>query len=313
MEQVDVNKVIEELSQLPLEKGSELKVKELLQKLFLDGVGLIMRYLHQGETIIRSRINNCEKSFSCANELTYVPQHKNKEYQRASTPNQTMFYGTINVDDKQPSRESQLISLVENCKWLVDENSNGFQVITSGIWKVKKDIPYILIIPKEDFLKCNPKLQEEVNGFNEFMRQRTPAEQDRTICVSNFIGEQFKKMNTDNNPYNYLISAIFTELIIKKDNIHGVAYTSAMVEKKQGLNVAITPEIVDDALELDKVVECTIYKYKEQIKLDHEKQAQLSPNEICFDLQPVPPESHCGRERILRELGINSIDDLKEN
>ncbi|MGL6022575.1 MAG: hypothetical protein ACRC0A_05675 [Chitinophagaceae bacterium] len=123
------------------------------------------------------------------------------------------------------------------------------------------------------------------------------------------MANEFSKPS--NAEIDYLIPALFTELAIQQNGIHGVCYPSAIVKEKSCLNVAIIPEIINDALELDYVAECSIYKNKGEIILDNEKHAKLLPNQIFFDLQPVPSESHIGRENVLKQLGINSIDNLK--
>jgi len=62
-------------------------------------VGLIVITLPEGKTIIRARPNETNQSFSSISDLSYKPAEFNMTYQRASTPNTTMFYGCIVPDN----------------------------------------------------------------------------------------------------------------------------------------------------------------------------------------------------------------------
>jgi hypothetical protein len=57
--------------------------------------GIIQMTLHPGKSIIRARPMNPNEHFRTRAELSYKPALANKTYQRASTPDQTMFYGAV--------------------------------------------------------------------------------------------------------------------------------------------------------------------------------------------------------------------------
>src|SRR4051794_34584351 len=82
---------IQELKKIDLSTYPADRVRKLIDK--LGRFGIISIDLHPGKTIIRARPNNPVEIFKNRSELSYVPQSKNHKYQRASTPNQTMFYG----------------------------------------------------------------------------------------------------------------------------------------------------------------------------------------------------------------------------
>src|SRR6056297_2397844 len=71
--------------------------------LLLNQIGAlpIMRTeYHKGKVFDRAvRIMSGEADFNTKSRLSYVPPENNKEYQRASTPENTMFYGSVLKDN----------------------------------------------------------------------------------------------------------------------------------------------------------------------------------------------------------------------
>ena len=95
----DYKEAIEKLKSLDL---STYPHDEIRKNIGLFGkFGAIQMMLHPGKVLIRARPSNPKQSFTKRSELSYKPKENNKTYQRASTPNQTMFYaGTIPEDIK---------------------------------------------------------------------------------------------------------------------------------------------------------------------------------------------------------------------
>lgn len=57
--------------------------------------GVVVMTLHEGKSIIRARPNEPNETFKTVSELSYKPAKFNTTFQRASTPNTTMFYGCV--------------------------------------------------------------------------------------------------------------------------------------------------------------------------------------------------------------------------
>ena len=90
---MDYSEIIEKLETIDLKSYPKDEIIALISK--CGKVGAIITTLHHGKRIIRARINDDNKHFKSVSELSYKPQKFNTTYQRASTPQKTMFYGSI--------------------------------------------------------------------------------------------------------------------------------------------------------------------------------------------------------------------------
>ncbi len=89
---VPAKDVINAIKNLDLTKYPHDEILSELRK--IGKAGLVMNTLHPNYEVIRVRPNRNGERFSNINDLTYKPEEFNKTYQRGSTPNKTMFYGS---------------------------------------------------------------------------------------------------------------------------------------------------------------------------------------------------------------------------
>jgi len=302
----EIQNAIDELSKLNLSNYPYEDTKKLLGQ--LGKFGCVLVTLHQGKTIMRARPNFNDERFISKCQLTYKPQQFNKTFQRASTPNMTMFYGcTIPENLEQGELDNtRIIGVLEALPWLRDKVSKGFQKIIFGRWIVKKDINLIAMVQYESFYNESSYTRELVNNFKRFIKEY-PELEEETILISDFFAKQFAKAET-NHDYDYLLSASFAETVINKGP-DGVLYPSVRVDGK-GFNAAIRPEVADTSLELAVAGECSIYKNREHTFVDNDTIAELKPNQTNFELFPVDAQYHVGEAESLRRIGFNSINEL---
>lgn len=114
-------------------------------------VGFITFTLYPTKVITRARSG---VDYTNKSDLSYKPQRFNDKCQRASTPNKTMFYGTI-VEEERPIEDTRLIAASE-CSSLLRGglDSSGIEKITYGRWQVVKDINLLTIVHKDIFFRC---------------------------------------------------------------------------------------------------------------------------------------------------------------
>ncbi len=306
----EVRNALQKLSKLDLSTSSCDEAKSLIRQ--FGKIGTIIETLHEGKVIVRARPNYNGERFHKRSELSYRPQEYNKTFQRASTPNRTMFYGTSIPEKLEPGEldNHRVIGLLESLSWLRDTTTKGFQSMTFGKWVVKKDIHLVALVHHEAFYKESSLTREIVNYFKDFISKH-PEEEESTIAIMNFFASEFAKDVKREDPhYNYLLSAAFAENMVDM-GLDGVFYPSMRVSG-QGFNVAIRPEIADNNLELVGAGECSIYKLLERTLVDNETSLQLEPGQTDFDLPPIEPQYHRGQEAIFNELGIKSLDDLMQ-
>lgn len=275
----------------------------------LGKFGCILVTLHSGKTIMRARPNYNGERFLSKCELTCKPQQFNKTYQRASTPNRTMFYGSIIPENIEQGEldNARVIGAFEALPWLRNKSTKGYQQITFGRWIVNADINLLAIVQHDSYFNESSYTRELVASFKSFTQQY-PELQDETLAISEYFAYEFSKEQTDND-YDYLISATFSEIVVDK-GIDGVIFPSVRVGGK-GFNVAIRPEIADTHLDLVVAGECSIYKYYDNSIVDNDTIVELTPNQTHFELNSVDPQSHPGQMECLRRLGLKSMDDLK--
>lgn len=297
---------LQKLRQLDLTTYPYEEIRDLFQR--LGKVGTVIVTLHPGRTFVRVRSNSGNEVFTKKSELSYKPQHLNKTYQRASTPNKTMLYGSmLHETDNSNDINARIVGALEGLPWLRDNTSKGVQKATFSVWEVKQDIDLVGIVHQKDFHDKNPHLKELVEAFTSFMSQH-PNYFKPTMMVSDFLAQEYAKLPIEND-YEYMFSAIYSELVINH-GLHGVYYPSVRTDGR-GLNVAIKPDIADQNMVLKVAGEVMVYKYQDRIIADNISVAEVPFGQDTFDLKPVEAKYHFGEENCLKHLGVRTIGDLE--
>lgn len=292
------DELLKDFKSLKLEEYPVDKIKELI--LEIGEIGTIIFTLHAGKAIYRARPIKGNELFSEASELSFLPANKNDKYKRASTPKNTMFYGSIlpEVINPEELNENRVVGLFECVPFLRNTDLDGEQKIAFGKWIVTKDIPLLAIVNHDDFRNKSEYIKEMNEGFEAFIAKH-PDKKERTLKILGYLASEFAKKET-NNDYDYLISALFTERMIEK-GLAGVLYPSVRTGG-DGFNVAIHPYYIKSCIMLSAVSECTVYKKGKKTIVDNETVAHLQEGEEHFTLGPVKTDYHIGRRNALQEL-----------
>jgi len=300
---MEIDKVIEKFKQLDLSKYPVNEIKELFNQ--IGPIGAVVVTYHKGKSVMRARPNGENERFKKLSDLSFKPQEFNKTYQRASTPNETMFYATSVPDKIEPGEldNMRIIGVSETIPMLRDKTKSGFQKISFGQWVVQEDINLMAIVHHESYYKESNYTRELVNAFNGFINQYPQEIIDKSLKFQDFMASEFAK-ETINADYDYMISAMFTEDITSK-GLDGILYPSVRTAGK-GFNIAITPE-ASKKLALYVAGECSIYKLKDQVVIGNDAIVELDGTQTEFELIDLP--NHQGI--YLNKLGIKSIDELK--
>ncbi len=297
-----IDKIISNLESLDLAQNPYDEVLSLLK--CANNIGFIVTTYSKGKSLIRARPNENDIQFRFKKDLSYKPKEKNLCYQRASTPNNTMFYACCLPEMLEHGElcNERVIATFESMPWIRNELCSGNKKITFGKWIVKEDINLIAIVHKKDFFMASRYIRELVTTFDDFLNNYSLDVQERAFMFLSFLAEEFSKeinVHTD-----YMISAIFSELITKIRNIDGIFYPSLRVSG-QGFNVAIKPESCYK-LCLTDVMESTIYKIKDKVIVDNDFIAHLENNSDEFFLSKIPNN----KDKVLKEFGFNSIEEF---
>lgn len=302
---MEIEEIISTLKGLDLSTNPEEEIKQLLSN--VGAIGYMVVTLHKGKSIMRARPNNEGERFEKKSDYSFKPQRFNSEYQRASTPHQTMFYGCILPENIEPGElnNSRIIGAMESMPWLRDKTSSGYKKISFGKWLVEEDIILIAVIHNPEYYNASNYTRELVDGYNKFLAIEDSKIKDRSLKFQEFLADEFSKEITINNDYS--ISAYFTHAVVNSQRykIDGVLYPSVRTQG-DGFNIAITPEACSK-LALYVAGECSIYKLRDHTVVGVDRITELDGKTDEFELLEI--ENH--QKECLEQLGVTSIEDLK--
>ncbi|WEK34677.1 MAG: RES family NAD+ phosphorylase [Candidatus Pseudobacter hemicellulosilyticus] len=300
---MDIATIIDNFKQLDLSTYPKGKIMSLFKQ--VGKVGYVVVTFHRGKSVMRARPNYNGERFEKKSDYSFKPQENNKTYQRASTPNETMFYAATLPDNLQPGElnNMRVIGVAETIPMLRDKTKSGYQKISFGRWYVHEDIHLLAIIQNEKYSAESSYTKELADAYREFIAVTPKEVLDRSLAYTAFLAEEFSKEEISGD-YDYMISALFSELVIQR-GLDGVLYPSVRVGGR-GFNIAITPDATKK-LRLYVAGECSLYKLKDHTVVGNDAIVELKGTEEQFQLVDIERyEREC-----LAQLGISSIEDLK--
>ena len=288
------NDILTRLAALDLSTDPHQEAKALIQQ--LQRIGAIGYTLHAGKTLTRGRSNGVDDqrggSFTQVADLSFKPQQFNTTYQRASTPRQTMFYGSVIAPEDEQNLFERMISVSEvstllRNAHLPDSNPNLQQEgITFGSWVVTDDVPMVALSYGRELAQRSAKGRELYAAFEAGTARLASPLREQSRAANAFFAAEFAKPSREfKSHHEYLLSALFAEVALERE-MAGVYYPSVMADG-QGFNVAISPDYATKALRLDKVLECTLYKRDGRFMLGPDKFCTVEPGATTFELKPL--------------------------
>lgn len=295
------------LNALDLSKYPTDQINELMRH--FGKVAVIEYKLHPGKIVLRARPEDDQWPYLTRSSLSYKPQEYNKTFQRASTPNATMFYGSVipeEIDTGDLDNE-RIVVTMEASPWLRCKKTCGVRRITYSRWEVTSDIKMVAVLQNKDFFDASSHTRKIVEDFNRFIKQY-PEHEETSLLISDYLAGEFGKEEIPFD-YHYLISALYTEYLTR-NGFDGVLYPSVRV-KGQGFNIAIIPDAADKKLRLVAAGECTMYKrYFGDSIVDNDTGVLITDESSPFIYLPVNPADHIGEEICLAKLGVKTIEEL---
>lgn len=298
---------ITNLKSITLIEGSQQTIRDNISK--FGGIGVIAMTLHRGKNIIRARTNGIigedtlEGPFIKKADFLYKPAQYNTTYQRASTPNQTMFYG-VGYPDEASTESARAIATFEGSKLLRAER-NGEEKISYGRFVVTEDIPLIAICYNEGFVPRSKYAAELFQNWKNAVATMPAEMQERTVATTQFLADEFSKLVLNTAPHTeYMISAIYTEMVAAR-GMAGVYYPSVknlLIQQGVLFNVAITPDYAEKYLKLIAAGECTIYSEQGNIIVDNDSVVTITDDTKPFSFTKLSSPHHVGREEVYRRL-----------
>lgn len=287
--------------------SSNYPVDEIIYQIGkLGRFGLLKQTLHKGMILLRGRPE--ANSYQLRKDLSYKPQEFNKTYQRASTPNKTMFYGVAISQEElegKPSWFPRLVTALE-ASTIIRDDADGIEPLTYSQWVVTEDIHLLAICYYQNFPIVNQHTRSLYESFVQLSQMESPELHEKTLAVTDFLADAFAKPVHSKAPdYEYLVSALFTEVSLERamEEICGVYYPSVRAEGG-GYVVAIAPHFVDTRLKLTAAGECMVYKVGKNIKVDNVTACVIPDDTKSFEMVPVDPQYTLNKNRLREELGV---------
>ncbi len=240
--------------------------------------------LHKDFPIFRTRPNEDDfEVFKTRSQLSYKPQEFNTTFQRSSTPTKTMFYGSILPPEfgEDDINNARLTSTFEASKTYRNNLFKSNEKITFSRWEANTGIKLYVVLPviENDTSDSFTKFMND--ELDKFMRNNKELA-IKTKLTNQFFGNIFSNPNIRFD-YDYIISALYTEMIIKS-GFEGILYPSVKAQGK-GYNVCLTPDCVDTKLNLKAAGEGRILKVGYQSTVVGEKQALITDDSKAFEYE----------------------------
>lgn len=197
--------------------------------------------LLKGNSFFRARQNDDFTNFSNISDLYSPPKSLVKNYSRANTPFQSVFY----VSDTWET------NLAELKPFLLEGLAIGDVIwITQAKWKQTHDFN-LIIIP--DFK--NPKMKGLINKY---VSKLSENQIEFLSFINSFFSKPINPKNDNSKTYQLtsgFCNALWAESNRSKKPIDGIIYTS--VEHSSGFNLALNPSLIEQ----EKIVVENIVKH----------------------------------------------------
>lgn len=297
---MDYQEILKQFSLLDLSSYPVNNVIELIRA--LGKFGVAQTNLHPGYKILRGRINYDNEVHDSISKLSYKPQEYNKTYMRASTPLQTMFYGSIISEVRHENEvESARIPIAYELSTLLrDSETEGELKITYTSWEVKEDIHLFSLIHHNEYKKPPQLIINLREQFENFISSH-PEEKEKTLAIVKFLSQEFAKSHI-NGDYDYLISAIYSEMITS--HFDGVLYPSVRLGG-EAINIAVKPNLIDNKkIVLKAAGECTIYKKGKNVLIGNDRMGIIH-NDDSITYEKAPKDVFVSREQGRKHVGLD--------
>lgn len=231
------------------------------------------------------RIKDDEADFNSRCRLSYAPVEYNTNYLRASTPENTMFYGSVLKDNYTLDDHSytRITACCETSELLRDHTiATGERLMIIGTWEVQDFMTLATIFDPTKEYEID-YLKEIKNSYRTLLKQN-PELETKGIEYLKFLAEEFSKDVKNGKNHEYHISALFSALI-SNTGVDGVIYPSVRATGI-GLCVAIHPKVLKK-LKLVGVRKCLLKKENGQVKITYLKACDVEDDSKPFKLLEI--------------------------
>jgi hypothetical protein len=243
-----VQKTLKELQSSKLDANADFdSVNRLING--LGSISLITGTLMPGACIMRTR---CEigslyetiKNITLKAQLSYRPDHQNVGIGRANLACEPLFYGCLfNHNGKQ----KDIFARAATACFAETRRDAMRQTMVAGVWRVTKPISYSIVVQRAELMKANALIRQSLSPKYRLFRG-DHRETEASRLVTNFFAELYSQPVEQGEEHKYVLGACFAMSLFLQ-GLDSLVYSSIAAGGSMP-NIAILPEVVDEALEL---------------------------------------------------------------
>ena len=258
--------------------------------------------LKKNTPIDRVRLNREKPFFYCQDDLSYMKNQDDikkylTKFGRANKPHQPVFYGAL---ESSEIGQNRVTAIYETSDLLNDTKSiclDG-QLFTLSRWITSEELIVAEIVFADEALIINSDIKKSFDHHFESLKNH-PSREFVLRQLQFFSNEYARKINSH---HDYKISAAYSDIIMNKFGLAGIAYPSVQTRYK-GQNLVLRTDIVDKHLELNAVGTFRLHKNKERILIaNYYNTMNFGENNANFQWNLSEPDE----QKIIKE----SIKDI---
>ena len=285
----DLNRTINRLRKLDLQSTQVNEIIDLLMS--VGETANINLTIGLNSTLLRARPNKECPRFTKTEELSIKPAKSNTDFQRASTPRKTMFYG-VYMSGKLDQYERDIMrkaAAYETIPEIRVPNNPYSEKLTLGYWTNHQKLNLIAIMHKNEYTESNPYTKEVFDAYKKHLASGDPKLMEKSLTFYEFLADEFSKKTIRGN-YDYRISALYTEAA-SRQSIDGVIYPSVRLGGIS-YNIALK-EGAMKKLKLDRVEEAIVQQEDNnvQISVNAFTKCTDKSNFILMDVPKIKTQS----------------------
>lgn len=238
----------EQISQLDLSTYPIQDVERIISS--IGSIGLEVYSIPKDSTIQRVLPVSAKDNIDSVSRLSYNPCPK--KYGRANVPRFPMFYGCFDIPNINKTANEMIVSFFEGRAFRSD-------MAIFSKWIVKETLHVGCIIHPSIFPGITNKFLITLKNLYVLLLKETKYRYPHLDKALRQVCGQFSKRFPDNNDYNYLFTALFSQKLIVERHYDGILYPSVQTGGDVCMNIAITKDAADRKITFMKASKTSIY------------------------------------------------------
>ena len=239
--------ILEKIQALNIKDEPISELRNIIKEYDFNNI-IIPFIIKKGTKLFRARINDERKEFNLISKLSYPPKSACNYYQRANIKGEPMFYASIQEPNSNDSIYDCLAAMLfESSNFARNTKIDGKQVVTYGVWEVKRDLNVFSFPYSHDSFKTPSKYLFEQQNLLISKLNKSNGYDFKENKLLGFLAKSISSTSKSESDY-FIIANIIHHILFGFSDYDGVLYLST---RMNGLvvNFALKPDIVDHYLE----------------------------------------------------------------